>query len=272
MGGSTASQVNPASYISPPGVQNEVALSQAQGNLGAGQIGQSGQLLTDAAGIPQQGFSPYVWGAQGEENQAKTASAVNIANSQALEKQFSPDAAAMRDALPKDLNADLSGNYFKTMTPQLMSQLFGSGLDPNSVIGKSGLFDATTAAGLAQRQKAEQAAGSYLSQNQAPVTGIDPGSIAQQQQGAKQANTSSRNAFTQNILQGAGQQNQGVTDWINGVMGNTSSVNNANNANWQNYQQAFLNSATNNASSQNAATGSELGALGTIAGAAIMMA
>jgi PAB1-binding protein PBP1 len=55
-------------------------------------------------------------------------------------------------------------------------------------------------------------------------------------------------------------------------MGNTSSVNNANNANWQNYQQAFLNSATNNASSQNAATGSELGALGTIAGAAIMMA
>jgi hypothetical protein len=87
---------------------------------------------------------------------------------------------------------------------------------------------------------------------------------AQQAQALQQ-----RQAARQGGYQTAQQNLQSTTDWINQMMGSTSQAVNKQQQEWQNYQQAMMQAAAQNQSSQNALIGAGIGAAGTIAGTAL---
>jgi len=265
MGGS----VNAGSFISPPSnVLPEQLLTMGQG-LGQQTQNLRNQALMWQAQHPTQSYMPNLPGMQ---KLAEQEAYLNAANSQALEKAMSPDAAALRQALPKQLASDLTAasgvGASSPYTQQNLAQLFGSGMQ-DSTIGKSAYFDTNTAQGLARKQAAEQAAANYLAQNQAPTAGLDPGALVSAQQAAQAQAVQNANANQANIM-GSTQANlQSTSDWINSQMANASQAVGANQQNWQNYQQALLNAAAGNRASQNATTGALVSAAGTIGGAAL---
>ena len=220
------------------------ALSQQllQSAYGAGKSALEGRNA-NAMWQAEHPFESYMANIPGMQKLANQEATLNAANSAILEKSTNPGAYEMRQALPKALAADLAqtsggtaGNAYKQ---QQLANLFGTGLQ-NSTIGNSALFDANTIQGKALRSQAEQAAQSYLAQNQAPVAGLDPGQLVAAQQASQAGAIQNKNQFL-----GAHQQN------------------------WQNYQQALYNAAAQNAASQNAITGSYIGAAGNLAGSAI---
>ena len=265
MGGS----VNAGSFISPP--SNTLSEQVLKMDMGLGQQTQNlrNQALMWQAQHPTQSYMPNLPGMQ---KLAEQEAYLNAANSQALEKAMSPDAAALRQALPKQLAADLTASSgvgaSSPYTQQNLAQLFGSGMQ-DSTIGKSAYFDTNTAQGLARKQAAEQAAANYLAQNQAPTAGLDPGALVSAQQAAQAQAVHNQNA-NQNAVMGSTQANlQSTSDWINSQMANASQLVGSDQQNWQNYQQALLNAAAGNRASQNATTGALVSAAGTIGGAAL---
>jgi hypothetical protein len=241
----------------------------SQMNLGEQTQGLRNQAMMFQARNPMKSYTPDIPGMQELAQQEAT---LNAANSQALERAMSPDTAALRQALPKQLAQDLAqssgAGASSPYTQQNLARLFGSGMQ-DSTIGKSAYFDLNTAEGMARRQQAEQAAQNYLAQNQAPNAGLDPGALVSAQQAARAQAVQNANANRASIL-GSTQANlQSTSDWINNMMGNESQAINASQQNWQNYQQALYNAAAQNAANQNATTGALIGAAGTIGGAAL---
>lgn len=249
------------------------ALSQQllQSAYGAGKSALEGRNA-NAMWQAEHPFESYMANIPGMQKLANQEATLNAANSAILEKSTNPGAYEMRQALPKALAADLAqtsggtaGNAYKQ---QQLANLFGTGLQ-NSTIGNSALFDANTIQGKALRSQAEQAAQSYLAQNQAPVAGLDPGQLVAAQQASQAGAIQNKNQFLQGVMNTAQGNAQSTSDWINNLMGNTSQAVGAHQQNWQNYQQALYNAAAQNAASQNAITGSYIGAAGNLAGSAI---
>ena len=232
-----------SSYVNAPSLAPQAALVNGDGQLGAQMLANQGNMLNSEAQIAPQQNNPDIWGGGGAEQSATAAANYNAFQSQKLENQYSPATAALRQALPKALGADLSNDYMKTLTPELMSQLFSSGANTNSTVGQSAYLDSASAASQALRKQAESASQSYLAQNQAPVAGLDPGAVASAKMQANAQNTAQNNALVQNVAAGANNLGTSAADYVNNLMGQTSQAVGSDQANWQNYQQAMYNSA-----------------------------
>ena len=139
----------------------------------------------------------------------------------------------------------------------------------DSTIGKSGFFDQATQ--QAQALRAQNLAQVAQAIGNAPVAGIDPAAAVAAGQQAQAQALAQRNALRQGGWQGAQQNLQSTTDWINQMMGATSQAVNKEQQEWQNYQQGVMNAAAQNAAGSNAMTGSYIGAGGAALGAAAII-
>lgn len=149
-----------------------------------------------------------------------------------------------------------------------LAQMMGTGLDMGSTIGRSAMYDYSTAQGrqialedLALRQK-------YLDATQMQG-GIDPGALVAAQQAAKAQNLQGLQEWQRGVLSGAQGLGQTAQDAINRSMGNIQSAHQANVADTQNYNNMANQAMAQNAQSKNAAMGSWIGAGGAVAGAAV---
>jgi hypothetical protein len=171
-------------------------------------------------------------------------------------------------------NEDSSSNHWQN---QLDSWTKTKGLEnyiktglQDSTVGKSGLFDDASVEAESLRARAMQQAQNII--GQAPVTGINPTSGAQQLQAANAQQAQQANKIVNSAVQNSASNAQSTQDWINQMMGSQSQAVNAQNQNWQNYQQAMYQGAVNDAQSKNAAAGSMMQTGGEVAGAAALAA
>lgn len=252
----------------PPDDTLRVAQLQLQANQGIQALKNQNNLLLDASKMPIESWTPDIWSPNGAMAQAGQVAAINAFKSKQLEQQMNPHTAALREALPKMLEEDLTGNGLQNQMNQWARQMglakyLGNGLK-DSTIGKSAFFDAATQEGQALRHGNEQAASAYLNNNTAPNAGLDAGGIISAGQGAE-ANAMQQRAGVRNQMLGNAQANaQSSTDWINQMMGSISQADQAHSQDWKDYQQAMMTAATENAKSDNQLMGSVLGAVGTI--------
>jgi len=299
MGG--AASYNPYQYAQAPSMElplqalrNQQATStnflDAFEKLGLGALKNQGQLLNYGASEIPKIYTPDIPGLQ---QMAVNEATINAANKRALEKVMSPDAAALRENLPKALSEELqmfggagstgpsATGVYNDITKQNLARLFGTGFSPDSTVGRSGLFDANTMQGLQLKRQAMQDASSYLQQNPQQQAGIDPGQLIAMQEAAKQQGIAQQNAFKQNVFAGAQGLGQSAWNLNQGMLGATAqtqqaynqglnSLINKNSQDWQNYSNLGMQAAAQGAAGQNALTGSEYGAAGSALGMAAM--
>jgi len=196
----------------------------------------------------------------------------NANRARQFEESVDPATARMRAGMGETVEKltspeswqDKLGQWAKTKG---LAQMMGTGIDMGSTIGKSAMFDQSTAQGrqialedLALRQK-------YLDATQMQG-GIDPGSLVAAQQAAKGQNLQGLQDWQRGLLSGAQGLGQTAQDAINRSMGNIQSAHTANVADTQNYNNMRNQVMAQNAQSKNAAMGSWIGAGGAVAGAA----
>jgi hypothetical protein len=165
-----------------------------------------------------------------------------------------------------------------------ISTISGSGIDPNSTIGRSAIFDATTDVGRKAMLENIQARQGYLQATPAPIGGIDPGAAISAQEANRAQNIGQMNAFQGNQMQNVFGLGQGYSDFVNKMMGETLSANQAEQANLRQYQEKLINDLVGQANAENqmragaaqgdqamtgALAGAGIGAVGLIAAAMI---
>lgn len=197
----------------------------------------------------------------------------NANRARQFEESVDPATARMRAGMGETVEKltspeswqDKLGQWAKTKG---LAQMMGTGIDMGSTIGKSAMFDQSTAQGrqialedLALRQK-------YLDATQMQG-GIDPGALVAGQQAAKGQNQQSLQEWQRGVLSGAQGLGQTAQDAINRSMGNIQSAHTANVADTQNYNNMMNQVMAQNAQSKNAAMGSWISAGGAVGGAAL---
>ncbi len=197
----------------------------------------------------------------------------NANRARQFEENVDPTLAKMRSGMSETVQNLTSpeswqqklGQWAKTKG---LAQMMGTGLDMGSTIGRSAMFDQSTAQGrqialedMALRQK-------YLDATQMQG-GIDPGSLVAAQQAAKGQNQQSLQEWQRGVLSGAQGLGQTAQDAINRSMGNIQSAHTTNVADTQNYNNMMNQVMAQNAQSKNAATGSWISAGGAVGGAAL---
>lgn len=257
MGGSAPDYTK---FLYRPNYDVMAAQMGLQRDVTAGNMRQQNELLKAAAGMPMETSQPNIWGEGGANEQAQQIPAINLGQSRKMERQFSPDVAAVREQLPAMVKEDLqAGEWQKRMDDwakhQGLVQSIGSGLG-DSTINKSALYDRATAEGAAFRRAQQQNAAQLLGANQAPVAGIDTAHILGAQNASNNAAMQQRNRRRTAGIGAAQGNNQSTMDWINQMMNSNSQSINAFNQGQQVYNQGLLTAATNAANSQNAATSS----------------
>lgn len=228
------------------------------------------RMLGYAANMPMETWTPDVWGQNGMATQAGQIAAINAFKSKELEQKTNPALAAMRQSLPSMIQEDLSPNNWQKHMDQWakhagLAKMLGSGAG-DSTFSRSALFDAGTLEGQAMKRANLEQAQRYLAQNQAPVAGLDPGSIIGAQQAAQAQGMQQRAGFRDALMGRAQGAAQSTTDWINQMMSSTNQAAESNKRDWQNYQQAMLQGAQNNANQTNALIGAGIGAAGQFGG------
>jgi len=266
-----------SSSYSPPMPSTYATMAQLgnQGAATAGALQDYNMLLTTGAKIPLQPFTPDLFGGGGAATQAGMISAVDAFKNKQLEQQQNAPAAAARENLMQAAQDYTSPDYWNKQMAQyakttgLQNQL-ASGLG-DSTIGKSALFDQSTAQGQAFKNANLGAAQGII--GAAPTGGyIDPASAISAQQAAQARNAQSRGKFVGSVLQGAQANQQSTTDAINQLMGSTSQGINSWQQNWQNNDQMNMNKSAQNAAGANASTGGMVQGGATIAAAAAVVA
>jgi hypothetical protein len=197
----------------------------------------------------------------------------NANRARQFEESVDPTLAKMRAGMSETVQNLTSpeswqqklGQWAKTKG---LAQMMGTGLDMGSTIGRSAMFDQSTAQGrqialedMALRQK-------YLDATQMQG-GIDPGALVAGQQAAKAQNLQGLQDWQRGVLSGAQGLGQTAQDAINRSMGNIQSAHSANVQDTQNYNNMMNQIMAQNAQSKNAATGSWLSAGGAVGGAAL---
>lgn len=187
-----------------------------------------------------------IWGQKGAANVAKDTAEINYRNQQAMQKALDPQGFQIAEDTRNRVAQMVSPAGQKALANQQFSQrtlpgMYGTGLNPRSTIYGSGLFDSNTLQGLQLQQQLANIGQGYSAANPAPKVGLDPGMVASiaSQEGARAADIS--NAFTQNILQGAGNLQQGYEQGMNSL--------------YSNMGQAVQTDAANRMASQNAMQG-----------------
>lgn len=200
----------------------------------------------------------------------------NANRARQFEESVDPATARMRAGMGETVEKltspeswqDKLGQWAKTKG---LAQMMGTGIDMGSTIGKSAMFDQSTAQGrqialddLALRQK-------YLDATQMQG-GIDPGALVAAQQAAKAQNLQGLQEWQRGVLSGAQGLGQTAQDAINRSVGNIQSAHTANVADTQNYNNMVNEVKAKNAQSKNSTRGSWIGAGGAVAGAGLAAA
>jgi hypothetical protein len=270
MGGSTPDL---SQYMYRPNYEVMAKQMALQREATGQNIANQNALLNIGAGMPMEQNAPNIFGAGGANEQAQQIPAINTAQSRKLEQQMSPETAAIRAQLPKMIQEDIApGQWQKQMDDwakhQGLVQSLGSGFG-DSTVGRSAMYDRSTAEGAALRNAQEGKAAQFLGANPTPVAGIDTAHILGAQNAANLSAMQQRNQRRNASLGAAGASNQNMMDWVNQMMNSNSQSINAFNQGEQQYRQGLMKSATDAANSENAATGSyvQAGAMVAVAAA-----
>jgi hypothetical protein len=146
----------------------------------------------------------------------------NALDAAAREQQLTPDIAATRAGLSKQVNEDLNGGPSVQLSNEWLKQGLGdtiaTGANADGTFARSALAD-TTRQDYYQNRDAQQAkAASLLSANPLPVTGLDPGTLASYKTGVESGNTNALNNYTQNVLGALGNESQNVMNGFQQAM------------------------------------------------------
>jgi hypothetical protein len=232
---------------------------------------------------------------------ARREALINALNSQALERQLTPESARMREGLRQQMEQDFAGGPSRELSNMWLRQglqdVIGTGARTDSGFARSALADRSRRDYYANRQGLQDRVMAYLQANPSPVAGIDPGSLAGIVSQAAADNLNLRNAYRQQVLGALGSQTANVSGAFNQAMqmeaaragANLSAYNQAmaqnvaaaNVANAQNAA-AYNQILSSNAGAQNAAAaagsanqaglmGAGIGAGGAVLGGAIAL-
>jgi hypothetical protein len=270
MGGSPAT-VNPGDYIKRPSMDMEAALLGQKNQIGLMFLKNQADMLKLASNItPQmQEFSPnQVSREAGELGMA------NLARSRKYEALASPEAAKMRQEVPQRLQAATSREAWKQQMEEWaktkgIPAISATGIDPDSTIGRSALFDMATQAGRDFELGNIAAQQSYLDAYGAPTGGLDPGALMAGKQAAEVANQEAMGRWQAGLLGAAQGLGMTAADFANTGIGDLLSLSQANRANQQAYQQMLYQGAVQNAAARNAQSAAGIGMLGGLAGAGL---
>lgn len=257
-----SSSVNPSQYITPPDNTNSLGLLSNFGQSGENALRNQNALLVAGSKMPFETYNPDLFGPSGAGNQVTELANIAAFRNRQLEQQNNPSAYAARQALSKAAEQDVSPEFWQKQMDEWartkgLQNALQTGTAPTSSFGQSAFADAATPQGMAFRN-ANLAQAQQLIGNAPSGAYIDPAAAIAAQQAAQAQSVQARNARNAAVLGASQGVNQSNMDWINSLMGSTSSALNANNKNWQNYQQAMLQGAVNNAASQNAMFGNLL--------------
>jgi hypothetical protein len=199
----------------------------------------------------------------------------NLARSRKYEQLTSPETAQMRQDIPKRLQQATSSDAWKKQMEEWaktkgISAISATGIDPDSTIGRSALFDMATQAGRDFELGNIAAQRSYADTYGAPTGGLDPGALMAGKQAAEVANQEAVGRYQAGLLGAAQGLGSSFADFANTGIGDLLSLSQANRANQQNYQQMLYQGAVQNAASRNAQQGSMMGMLGGLGGTALL--
>jgi hypothetical protein len=238
--------------------------------VGATMLQGQGETLLQYAKTPPK---PQVFDTERVSREASEFGLQNKFQSQEIEKLISPETARMRDemggrvALLTDIEASKQSMDDWAKSRGLMSG-FSTGIGAGT-IGRSAMYDATTEAGKQARLRNLAIQQGYLAQTPAPIGGLDPATAIQAEMQAKSANLEAMQRYQQNVFQGGQKLQQSTSDWINQNLGELQQANQVDQQNKQQREQMMYDAAVQNAASQNAMTGTLIGAGGAVAGAAL---
>lgn len=268
MGGQS---VNPGNYIKQPSMAMESMLLGQKNQVGLMMLKNQADLLKLASNIkPQmQEFSPM----QVSQEAAELGMA-NLQRSRKYEEMATPSAARMRREIPERLEKATSRDAWKKQMEEWaktkgITAISATGIDPDSTIGRSALYDMAVQAGRDFELGNLSAQQGYLNQYGAPTGGVDPGTLMASKQAAEVANLEAMGRWQSGLLGAAQGLNASAADFANTGINDLLSLSQANRANQQAYQQMLYQGAAANAAGRNAMTSAYIGAGGALGGAAL---
>ena len=252
--------VDAGQYIQRPSIEMEAMLLNQKNQQGLMMLKNQAELLKLYSNVDpiRQEFSPMQ-----VSKEAAELGMANLNRSREYEQLASPEAAQMRKQLPERIQKATSIDAWKKQMEEWaktkgITAVVSTGIDPDSTVGRSALFDMATQAGRDFELGNLAAQQGYLSANSAPVGGIDPGTLMASKQGAEIANLETLGAWQASLLGAAQGLGSTSTDFVNTGMGDMLSLSQANRANQQAYQQMLYQSAAQNAAAQNQANAAQI--------------
>lgn len=245
-------------------------LLAAKREAGATMLQGQGETLLQYAKTPPK---PQVFDTERVSKEASEFGLENIFRSREIEKLTDPAAARMRSEMGGRVAelTDIAATQ-QSMDDWAKRQGLISGYQTGlgaSTIGRSAMYDTATQAGRDARLRNLAIQQGYLAQTPAPIGGLDPATAIQAEMQAKAANLEAMQRYQQNVFQGGQRLQQSTSDWINQNLGELQQANQVEQQNKQQREQMMYNAAVQNAASQNAMTGTLIGAGGAVAGAAL---
>jgi hypothetical protein len=288
MGGSAPApvQVNTAAMLPPPNPQGTYDILKATSKVGgdAMDLHRKNLELASFTTPIRMEYNPTELSKQTAEFGVG-----NLLRERNIESFTNPAAARMRLNIGQQVEEATSPDFMKSFMDRYakergISAISGSGIDPNSTIGRSAIFDATTEAGRKLMLDNIQARQGYLQATPTPIGGIDPGAAISAQEANRAQNIGQMNAWQAGQFQNIFGMGQGYSDFVNKMMGETLSANQAEQANLRQYQEKLINDLVGQANAENqmragaaqgdqamtgALAGAGIGAVGLIAAAMI---
>jgi hypothetical protein len=288
MGGSTSvpTTYNTAAMTVAPNPQGTYDIVKASSRLAGGAMDTHRKNVEMASKMPpiRMEYNPSELSKQTAEFGVG-----NILRERQIEPFTNPAAARMRLQIGEQVEQATSPDALKSFMDRFakergISSIAGSGIDPNSTIGRSAIYDATTEAGRKFLMENINARQGYLQQTPAPIGGIDPGQAISAQEANRAQNIGQMNAWQQGQMQNIFGLGQGYADFVNKMMGETLSANQSEQANLRQYQENLINdllgqknsenqmraaSAQGNQAMTGALAGAGIGAVGLVAAAMI---
>lgn len=262
MGGTKT--VNAAKYISKPDSNRDMAIQMAMQQAQSRQQLQQAELMRIASQMTpaQQTYDPLM-----ESKRLGELGMANIQRSRELEKQTSPEAAAMRQAQGQELasltSPEAANQYLNEWAKkQGLIQSYETGLQ-DSTIGQAATYDAALQARQNREQQNIALQQQVLQQMQAPVGGIDPSSSIAAQQAAQGQNLQSMQNWQNAMYGNIGGYNQSVADQMAQTGANFQNMQQNVAQNRQNYMQSMLGVQAQNEAAKNAMTGAYAQAAGS---------
>jgi hypothetical protein len=283
MGG--AATVPAGRYLSKPDIATDSAILGQKFEIGRGQLeGQLGDLRTRG-----QLFDLYTksqplmqdFDAEQTSRQAAQFGLSNETRTRQGEELLSPATARMRYQLPEQIEAVTSDEVFKNRMDDWLknkgiSAVSGTGVDPSSSFGRSMLADVSTEEGRKRLLEDIEIRNKFVSNQQRPTGGLDPGTLIGARMGQEAANLGAMADWQKGIFSGAqqlgaglGEAQQNTFDFLSKNMGELLNLSNVQRQNRQAYEQSLYDAAVQGAQSRNANKGAMIGAGASLAGAGI---